>query len=63
MGLDHKVLGNLLTSILEFYKAEPRLGIFSNSEKTMHQIKIIQLKEFSVLEFLKLFTRGLMTYL
>ena len=47
MGLDHKVLGNLLTSILEFYKAEPRLGIFSNSEKTMHQIKIIQLKEFS----------------
>ena len=47
MGLDHKVLSNLLTSILEFYKAEPTLGIFSNLEKTMHQIKIIQLKEFS----------------
>lgn len=49
MGLDHKVLSNLLISILEFYKAEPTFNnVFRFLEKhNMHKIKIIQLEKFS----------------
>ena len=48
MGLDHKVLSNLLISILEFYKSEPTFkNIFRVLEKhNMHKIKIIQFSKF-----------------